>query len=327
MRRYITIILILLPSFFISGQIVCEKSETKQIPKNRVDSLLNILNSPNDTYIMVVAHRGNWSNAPENSLLAIRNAIAIGTDIVEIDVRLTKDKIPVLMHDKTLDRTTTGSGKLSNWTLNSLQELFLTDGNGNTTPYKIPTLEDALVLCKGKILINLDKCSMHLDRIVEYLQKTKTLNQTIIRIRKDFYRTRLHKKCSKKRLIYIPKIEEEKRKLNKLTKKYIRGNKPLAFDIDLTKEDSNLLPWVKRLKNKSCRIWISTTSTENVRDNTLKENQPSAITKWNWAVESDANIILTDEPALLIDYLDKKGLRKQKMKNPPNLNNEFTNFN
>ncbi|MGZ2368687.1 glycerophosphodiester phosphodiesterase family protein [Ancylomarina sp. YFZ004] len=312
--KHLLTILIFVVHIQVSGacnqRINIEQSENFT---NHIDGLCEIFNNSNDTYVMVVAHRGDWTNAPENSLQAIKNAIEIGVDIVEFDVRLTKDKIPVLMHDKTIDRTTTGKGKLSKWKLDALNKLFLTDINGKATTHKIPTLEEALTLSKGKILINLDKCTMHLDRIVEYLRKTNTQNQAIIRIRKDFYKTRLHKRCSKKDLIYIPKIKDNNNRLKHLSQKYIKANKPFAFDIDITKEDSYLIPCVKQIKDKSCRIWVSATEIENVRNYKHLAKNPSAETKWGWALKIGANIILTDEPALLIDYLEDKGLRKRKI--------------
>ena len=63
---------------------------------------------------MIVAHRGCWNEAvPENSLAAIRRCEAIGADIIEIDVGVTSDGTPVLMHDDTVDRTTNGSGAIA----------------------------------------------------------------------------------------------------------------------------------------------------------------------------------------------------------------------
>ncbi len=60
---------------------------------------------------------GNWRSAPENSTAAIDSAIAMKVDIVEIDIQKTKDGQLILMHDNTLDRTTTGKGEIKNWTL------------------------------------------------------------------------------------------------------------------------------------------------------------------------------------------------------------------
>lgn len=61
----------------------------------------------------VVAHRGGAAEAPENTLAAVRHALAVGVEAVEVDVRLTADGVPVCLHDATLDRTTTGRGPLA----------------------------------------------------------------------------------------------------------------------------------------------------------------------------------------------------------------------
>lgn len=70
---------------------------------------IDVRSFPRDK-VMVVSHRGDWRHAPENSLWSIKCAADAGADVVEIDVSLTKDSILVLMHDKTIDRTTTGKG-------------------------------------------------------------------------------------------------------------------------------------------------------------------------------------------------------------------------
>lgn len=70
---------------------------------------------------MVVSHRGDWRNAPENSLQAIQNCIDMGVDMVEVDLKKTKDGHLIVMHDQTIDRTTTGKGKPENYTLEELR--------------------------------------------------------------------------------------------------------------------------------------------------------------------------------------------------------------
>ena len=309
--RYLFIIAFILIQFLpLNGNRISKNIDVKQQANNRIDSLLQILNTPTDSYVMVVAHRGDWTNAPENSLQAIKNAIEIGVDILEIDVRFTKDKVPVVIHDKTLDRTTTGSGKVSNFTLNNLKGLFLTDRNGKSTSHKIPTLDEALILSKGKILINLDKCTRHLNKIVKHLYKTNTLNQIIIKKRDDFYKINLQKKCLKNRLIYIPQIIKRNKKLERHTNKFIKKYKPLVFDINLTEKDFLLLPLINKLKQNFCRIWVSTTANENVRNYSNREKSPNSETKWGWAIDFGANIIITDEPKLLLEYLEDRKLRK-----------------
>ena len=70
----------------------------------------NLLDKNNHS-VMVVSHRGDWRNAPENSLQAIQNCIDMGVDMVEVDLKKTKDGHLIVMHDQTIDRTTTGKGK------------------------------------------------------------------------------------------------------------------------------------------------------------------------------------------------------------------------
>lgn len=67
--------------------------------------------------VMVVAHRGDWRNAPENSVPAFTNAAAMGVDVVELDLNKTKDGVVIIMHDQTIDRTTNGKGKPADYTL------------------------------------------------------------------------------------------------------------------------------------------------------------------------------------------------------------------
>ena len=74
---------------------------------------------------LVMAHRGRSAFTPESSLLAFKEAYDIGVDVLETDIRLTKDNHPVVFHDETLDRTTNGQGKVSDYTLEKLLELDL----------------------------------------------------------------------------------------------------------------------------------------------------------------------------------------------------------
>ena len=109
-----------------------------------LDSIVNLYKNPSDQYVMVIAHRGDWRNFPENSIEAIRSAIKLGVDMVEIDIRKTKDGNLILMHDETVDRTTNGIGKVSEMTFSEIEELRLMSGVGVPTDFKIPTLNEAL---------------------------------------------------------------------------------------------------------------------------------------------------------------------------------------
>ena len=81
---------------------------TQFYAQNRVSQIREQLMSRSTNSVLVVAHRGDWRNFPENSLEGIENAIKMGVDIVELDVQRTQDGVLILMHDETLNRTTTG---------------------------------------------------------------------------------------------------------------------------------------------------------------------------------------------------------------------------
>lgn len=95
--------------------------------------------------MIVTSHRGAGFLEPENTLRAIRRAIDLGADQVEIDVQLTRDHQLILMHDVTVDRTTTGHGNVADLTLAEIRQFDAGQGE------RVPTLEEVLTLADGKI--------------------------------------------------------------------------------------------------------------------------------------------------------------------------------
>ena len=102
---------------------------------------------------MVIAHQGGEGLRPSNTLIAFENAVALGVDVLEMDVHSTNDGVLVLIHDDTVDRTTDGTGRVNDFTLAELQQLdageYWTADDGATTPYRgqgvrIPTLDEVL---------------------------------------------------------------------------------------------------------------------------------------------------------------------------------------
>ncbi|MEM2795626.1 MAG: glycerophosphodiester phosphodiesterase family protein, partial [Thermofilaceae archaeon] len=92
---------------------------------------------------IIVAHRGASGYEPENTLRSVRKALEMGVDAVEVDVRLSRDGVPVVIHDETVDRTTNGSGRVSDMTLKELKRLDAGAGE------QIPLLEEVLEVVKG----------------------------------------------------------------------------------------------------------------------------------------------------------------------------------
>lgn len=138
---------------------------------NNADAILRTLNDPKDKNVVVAAHRGDWRNYPENSLPAIENAINMGADIVEIDLAMTSDSILILMHDRSVNRTTNGQGAVITYTLDSLQKLKLKGHNGMLSEYTIPTFEEVMLLCKDKAIVNIDKGFQYYDKVYDILKK------------------------------------------------------------------------------------------------------------------------------------------------------------
>lgn len=137
--------------------------------------------------VYIVAHRGNTLAAieqmvPENSLECFEIAIESGiVDMIEIDVRPTKDGELVIMHDETIDRTTNGKGKVSNYTY---QELLKFDMKRDkvATGVKIPTLKQTFELCKGRIFLNLDikGKNVPIGQLAELIQECGMVDQVMI---------------------------------------------------------------------------------------------------------------------------------------------------
>ena len=120
-----------------------------------MQKLKEIYNIPDK--IVVTAHRGFSGRYPENTLTAFDEAVKIGADIVEFDVRSSKDGVPIILHDETLDRTTDGSGKPEDYLLSELKALKVTI-NSESCPDKIcriPTFEEVLELLAGRIYLNI----------------------------------------------------------------------------------------------------------------------------------------------------------------------------
>jgi glycerophosphoryl diester phosphodiesterase len=105
----------------------------------------------------IIAHRGSSADRPENTLAAFSRAIEVGATALEVDIRTAKDQHLVLSHDATLDRTTNGQGNIADKTLAEIKALDAGDKFDNRfRNERVPTLGEALTLCRGKIDVLLD---------------------------------------------------------------------------------------------------------------------------------------------------------------------------
>lgn len=142
---------------------------------------------------LVIAHRGASSTHPENTLPAILGAIELGSDIVELDLRMTKDGHVVVIHDGSVDRTTNGHGLVAELTLAQLKALdagfaFSPDG-GKTFPFRgqgitVPTLEEVLTALPEQLLMLEIKVgtTRMVRQVIASLRRLKALERVSIEL-------------------------------------------------------------------------------------------------------------------------------------------------
>ena len=128
--------------------------------------------------IIISAHRGGMQEGyPENCIASCEKTLSMMPTFFEIDFSFTKDSVMVLMHDLTIDRTTTGKGLVADYTYDELRRLNLVDRDGKVTPYRIPRLKDVLEWGKDKVVFNFDN---------KYIN-TKGVSDEVRRASLDYY--------------------------------------------------------------------------------------------------------------------------------------------
>ena len=303
---------ILLFVLCINSGLWAQKIDLEYDRSTPVASVIQKLRKPSKDHILVISHRGDWRYAPENSLAAIKRCIELGVDIVEIDVRLTKDGHLVAMHDLTVDRTTNGSGKVSDFTLAEIKELRLKNACGaRGSRQQVPTLEEIMLLAKDKIMINLDKTEGKTVReAYEILVKTETVHQAIFKGNDDL-KVMLSKYGSlMDSIIYMPKVWYDLSDIPAYVKAYNNALSPMAYEMLFDSVDSPVFAQIKSMNDKDITVLAIALWDELCAGHTdemaLIDGPDKA---WGWLVENGANAIMTDRPEMLLDYLQTKGLR------------------
>jgi glycerophosphoryl diester phosphodiesterase len=125
-----------------------------------------------DRIPVVTAHRGGArQNFPENCLETFQNTLGEVHALIETDPRYTRDSVIVLMHDATLERTTSGKGRVIDYTLEELRKLRLKDPEGNLTDYRIPTLDETLEWARSKTVLVLDRKDIPIEERVKKIME------------------------------------------------------------------------------------------------------------------------------------------------------------
>jgi glycerophosphoryl diester phosphodiesterase len=247
--------------------------------------------SPHSKIILIASHRGVHNNLPENSIPAFEKAIELGIDIIEIDVRLTKDGSLVIMHDATVDRTTNGKGRVDELSFEELRKLRLTFDE-QVTNESIPTLEEVLTLAKGRILVDLDIKTNNLHQVMQIVQQTQTENNCFFFLSQHFHDKLLKAKNPELRTLVRTRSEADVESVFAVTKTE-------AVHID---EKHNTVSVTTRIRNNGARVWI------NALGEVDKKAAAGDLEAYGELMKNGANMIQTDYPALLMKYLQRKNL-------------------
>lgn len=257
-------------------------------------------------HVMVVAHRGDWRNAPENSLLALEMAIDQGVDMVEIDLAMSRDSVLFLMHDKTIDRTTTGTGLPADYTWEQLQAFNLRDGLGVATQMKIPCLEAALKVCKGRVFLNLDKGYDYIKLVYPILVEADMLDMVLFKGAADYKTVRADLGKLLDSIHYMPIVRLEKGEGEKKITPFMSYSQPFGFEFTVGEHDDYLLDFAL-LREQSFHVWVNSLWHYH---NAGHEDDRAIVDPnvYQWYLDQHINIIQTDRPTLLLNYLRNKGL-------------------
>lgn len=280
---------------------------------NKAEKVVAAMHDPSSKYVVVVAHRGDWRNYPENSIPAIESAISMGVDIVELDLKLTKDSVLVLSHDDTANRTTTGKGLISTMTLDSLKGFNLRYVNGVKSKYKMPTLKEALEVCKDRISVNIDQGYQFYDLVLAITEELGVTDQILIKGKKMLSEVKEKTGEHEHNMMYMPIIDIQTTRGAELFRQYMEaGEVPLAYEVCFSKLDDVAEDCCRRVVESGSKLWINSlwpSLNGGYDDNAAFESgDPDSV--YGVLLGLGTSIIQTDRPEMLIKYLEKKGRRK-----------------
>mgnify|MGYP002523086560 CR=1 FL=1 len=272
----------------------------------------NLFNNPK--YVTIVAHRGDWRNHPENSIPAFQSCIDMGIDMIEIDLQRTKDGQLILMHDRTVDRCTNGKGKIADMTYEEIQKLLLRpQHSASVTRNHIPTLEEVLILCKGKILINIDKGYDYFQQVYELMEKTGTTSQVIIKSSNSLEKVKNENGTVLDKVIYMPIVNLNDKNAENSIDDFITIH-PVAIECCISKYNDKVERLLQKIRDAGIKIWINSIWASlcdgHDDDRAVELGEPDE--SWGWILDRGGTVIQTDRPYDLLQYL--KNNKRHKLK-------------
>ena len=294
--------------------ICCMASCKEAAPQyaNRAEMIAAQIHNPNSKYVVVACHRGDWRNYPENSIPAIESIIRMGADIMELDLKLTKDSVLVLSHDWTIDRCTTGKGRVSDYTLDELKQFRLRRAHGVATDsLHICTLREALECCKDRICVNVDQGYEYYDMVLAITEELGVTDQILIKGKHSVASVAEKMAAHEHNMMYMPIIDIQKEQGQKLFQEYMNTKTvPLAYEVCWKKLTPEVSDCFKKVVESGSKLWVNTIWGSLCGylddDKALDCGDPAEV--YDQVIALGASMIQTDRPEQLLNYLRKKGL-------------------
>ncbi len=262
---------------------------------------------------IVVAHRGchtaiaGAGSAPENSLAALDRCATFGIDVMEADVRMTRDGHLVMIHDATVDRTTNGRGKVADLTLVELQALQLRDDLGGPasplTGHRIPTLEAMLAAADGRIVLNLDiKDAVHAETIAA-VHRAGAEGRVIVKATAGIASPPLAILAPFDQVPFMPMLSGSVELPQVIARQASGSTRPVGYEVPRLPL-AMLAPVVAAARTARGRVWANSLWDGFVTDiggDAQAMRHPDAV--WGRLIRSGVSIIQTDQPVPLRQFV------------------------
>lgn len=291
--------------------VICLQAETK----SRAERIAAEMQNPKSNYVAVAVHRGDWRNFPENSIPAIESVIRMGADMVEIDIKMTKDSVLVVSHDRTLDRCTTGKGLISEHTYAEIQAFTLRRAHGIATDsLRMPTLREALQCCKDRICVNVDHGYEYYEKVLQITEELGVTGQILIKGRKPVAEVAADMARYPRNMMYMPIIDILRERGMVLFADYQdSGVVPMAYEVCWNRLTPEVESCFDSILESGSKLWVNTIwgslcgylDDDAALDASLRDGTPASV--YDQVLNLGASIIQTDRPALLIPYLQSVG--------------------
>lgn len=299
---------------YLCAVAICLAACTDKTPQyaNRAEMIAAQIHDPHSKYVVVACHRGDWRNYPENSIPAIESIIRMGADIMELDLKLTKDSVLVLSHDATIDRCTNGHGRVSDYTLEELKQFRLKRAHGVATDsLHICTLREALECCKDRICVNVDQGYQFYDMVLEITEELGVTDQILIKGKYTAAKVAEKMGSHEHNMMYMPIIDIQKEKGQALFNEYMEtGTVPLAYEVCWNKTTPEVEECFHKILDSGSKIWVNTIWGSLCGylddDKALDCGDPAEI--YDQVIALGASLIQTDRPEQLLKYLRDRGL-------------------